>query len=490
MRFLTRSLAGLLLFALTLGLLAVGLATLKSAIEISLAPPDPGRPAAERSFSARVARLEPGQIAPVLTLYGEIASRRTLELRAAAAGQIVELAAGFADGARVSAGQLLVRVDPADAQSARDLAQAGLRDAEVELRDATRSLELARADLAVAQEQVALRQGAYDRQKGIGNRGFGTATDLETAELALSAARQALVSRRQAVAQAEARVDKAGTAIERQKLALADAERRLAETELRAGFDGVLSGVTAVAGGLVAKAEKLGELVDPDDLEVSFRVSTAKFASLVDAEGHLMPLGVTAALDVAGAEISAEGRLARVDATVGAGLSGRLVFASLNAPRGLKPGDFVTVRVQTRPLDGVALLPAAAIGPDGTLLVVGEGDRLEAVRAEVVHHEGDAVMIRVGALAGREVVTERSPLLGAGILIRPIRDGAQSGEAAEDETKAALIDLTPERRAELIALVEGNDRLPKDARERILVQLREGRVPAEMVQRIEARMGG
>jgi multidrug efflux pump subunit AcrA (membrane-fusion protein) len=490
MRFLTRSLAGLLLFALTLGLIAVGLATLKSAFDERFAPVAPGRPAAERSFSARVVKLEPGQVAPILTAYGEIASRRTLELRATAAGQIVTLAEGFADGARVNAGQLLVRVDPADARSALDLAAAALRDAEVELRDARRSLDLSREDLKVAEEQVALRQGAYERQKGIGTRGFGTTTDLETAELALSSANQALVTRRQALAQGEARLDKAATAIERQKLARADAERRLAETELRAGFDGVLSGVTAVAGGLVAKTEKLGDLVDPDMLEVSFRLSTAKFTTLTDADGRLMPLPVTASLDVQGAALTATGVLTRVDATVGAGLSGRLVFAALDAAHGLKPGDFVTVSVQSPPLDGVALLPAAALGSDGTLLVLGEGDRLEAVSADVVWRQGNDVILRVGNLAGREVVTERTPLLGAGILLRPLRESTQSETTGGAVTKAAMIDLTPERRAALVALVEADDRMPKDARERLLVQLRDGSVPADVVRGIEARMGG
>ncbi len=490
MRFLTRSLAGLLLFAVTLGLIAVALATLKSAVEVRMAPSAPGRPAAERSFSARVARLEPGRVSPVMMAYGEIQSRRTLELRATAAGQIVELASGFTDGSHVEAGQLLVRVDPADAQSALALARAGLRDAELELGDAGRSLELARDDLKVAQEQVALRQGAYDRQKGIGDRGFGTATDIETAELALSTANQNLVSRRQTVAQSEARVDRARMAIETQKLAIADAGRRLGETELRAGFDGVLSAVNAVAGGLVAKTEKLGELIDPNHLEVSFRISTSQFSELIDAEGVLIPLPVTVSLDIYGAEFTATGTLERVDATVGAGLSGRLVFAALDEARGLKPGDFVTVKVQAPALEGVALLPAAAIGADGMLLLVGEGDRLQSAKADLVRRQGDQVIVRVGDLAGREVVKERSPLLGAGILIRPVRDDEQSGAADKGVTETAMVDLTPERRAALMAMVESNSKMPEDAKERLLAQLREGRVPATMIERIEARMGG
>jgi len=184
------------------------------------------------------------------------------------------------------------------------------------------------------------------------------------------------------------------------------------------------------------------------------------------------------------------GALARVDATVGAGLSGRLVYAALNEANGLKPGDFVTVSVTEPPLHGVARLPAAALGANGALLVVGEGDRLEEAPADILRREGDEIILRVGNLAGREVVTERAPFLGAGILIRPVRDGRNSGSGGVAKDRAAMIDLTPERRAELMALVEGNGSMPPEAKERLLLRLREDRVPAEVVERIEARRGG
>lgn len=489
MRFLSRSLLGLFLLALTLALLAVGGVTLKSAFDIRNADTGPSRPAEERAFTARVVTLAPDRIAPVMTAFGEVRSRRRLELRAAAAGQIVELAPEFADGTAVEAGQLLVRIDPADAQSALDLARTGMREAEAEARDADRALGLAHDDLAAAEAQAALRAKALERQKDIAGRGLGTAADLETAELAMSNASQGVVSRRQALALAEARAEKAMTALDRQRLIVADAERRLAETELRAEFSGVLSGVTAVAGGLVAKTEKLGELIDPEALEVAFRVSTAQYARLIDGEGRLRPLPVKAALDVFGAELTARGSLARVDAAVGEGLSGRLVFATLDTARGFRPGDFVTLAIAEPPLDGVALIPARAVGSDGTLLVLGPGDRLEAVPADVLRRQGDDVILRVGALAGREVVVERTSLLGAGILVRPVRgNGAALADGVEDH--AAVVELTPERRAALIAFVEDSGAIPAEAKTRVLAQLREDRVPAEVVSRIEARMGG
>ncbi|MEZ5777364.1 MAG: efflux transporter periplasmic adaptor subunit [Paracoccaceae bacterium] len=485
MRLLVRSLTGLFLLAVTVALLAVAGATVRSALIARNAEDGRGRPASERTFSARVVTLEPGPITPVLTAYGQVESRRRLELRAAAAGPITELAPEFADGTAVRQGQLLVRIDPADAKSALDLARNGLAEAEAEREDAERALKLAADDLAAAEVQGALRQQALERQRDIATRGLGTAADLETAELAMSSATQGIVSRRQALATAEARAARADTAMERQRLAVADAERRLAETELRASFDGVLSGVVAVAGGLASKNEKLGELIDPAALEVSFRVSTAQFGRLIDETGGLLPLPVTASLDVLGLGLEAGGVMSRVDAAVGAGSSGRLLFATLGAAPGFRPGDFVTLRIDEPALDGVAMVPATAVGADGMVLAVGPDDRLEAVTADVLRRQGDDVILKVGALAGREIVSERTALLGPGIRIKPIREGGVA--AAEDQ---AMIDLTPERRAALIAFVEASEAMPTEAKARVLAQLRDGPVPADVVSRIEARMGG
>jgi hypothetical protein len=53
-----------------------------------------------------------------------------------------------------------------------------------------------------------------------------------------------------------------------------------------------------------------------------------------------------------------------------------------------------------------------------------------------------------------------------------------------------LLDLSEERRARLVAFVEGNKRMPDEMRQRILAQLSSQRVPAALVNRIESRMGG
>ncbi len=485
MRFLTRSLLGLFLLAATLGLFAVAGATVQGAIEARLNEESGGRPERERVLAAGVVPFVPETIVPELETFGEVQSRRTLELRASAGGEVIWLSDSFETGGAVEAGDPLVRVDPVDAEAGRDTAQADLSEAERELTDAERAVILAQDEVEAAQEQADLRGRALTRQRDLAERGVGTSAAVEEAELAVSSARQSVLSRRQSLATAEARVSQAETLVQRSKISLAEAERRLADTEVVAPFSGVLSDVSLVQGRLVTDRERLGEIVDPGRLEVSFRVSTAQYARLLSETGKLIGAPIEAVIDVGGIDLRATGQISRESASVAEGRSGRLLFASLDDAPGFRPGDFVTVIVEEPPLDRVARLPAAALDPASTVLVVGEEDRLELAEVQLVRRQGNDVLVRARGLAGREIVASRTPLLGAGIKVRPLRQGG-----AEAPEAPAMVSLDPERRARLVAFVEANNRMPADAKERILSRLKNPEVPAEMVDRIESRMGG
>lgn len=486
MRFLRRSLTGLFLISVTVALLAWAGAVLIGAIEARMARDNEARPAEERVFAANVVAVTPATIAPELTVFGEVRSRRTLEVRATSGGTVVELSPAFEEGGAVAAGDLLAVIDPSDTEAARDLARADLSEAEAGLREAERGLELARGELASAEAQTELRARALARARDLAARGVGTEATVEAAGLAEAQAAQAVLSRRQALAQAEARLDQAKNTLDRRRIGLAEAERALAETRIVAEFAGTLAGVAAVEGGLVAPNERLAQLIDTGALEVSFRLSTSQYARLLGSDGRLLPATVTAVLDVFGADLTATGTITRESGAVAAGQTGRLLFAALDGAAGFRPGDFVSVRITEPALQGVALLPATALDGAGSVLALGPEDRLEAVEVEVLRRQGDDVIVAAGDLAGREVVAERSPLLGAGIRVRPLRPGAASAPPAEPE----MVELTPERRAALIAFIEGNTRMPAEAKARVLGQLAGDRVPAQVVERLESRMGG
>ncbi len=489
MRFVMRSMVAIFLLAVTLAVLALAGHTVYSGLQARWADKTVPRMARDRVYAAPVLAVAAGQVVPEMQVYGEVRSRRTLEVRAPRAGRVVWLAEGFEDGAAVAEGQVLLRLDPSDARAALNLALSDRVRAEADARDAARGRDLARDELASAQAQADLRRAAADRQRTLRERGVGSDAAVETAELAAQQAEQAVLSRRQAVAATEAQVDQAAVALDRLAITIAEAERALAETEVVAGFSGRMSDVAVVQGGLVSQNEKLGQIVDPEALEVAARISTVQFARLVGPDGTLRPAAVRAELDLPGMPLAAEGALARSGAVVGGGQAGRVIYATLGATPGFQPGDFVTLHIPERPLDDVVVLPATALGNDGTVLVLGEGDRLGSVLVALERRQGDEVILRSPLLDGREVVMERTPLLGTGVRVRPIRQGEAAARAAEVPA-ADLVELTPERRAALIAMVEGNQRMPQEMRTRLLAQLAQDRVPAQMIQRLESRSGG
>jgi CheY-like chemotaxis protein len=149
------------------------------------------------------------------------------------------------------------------------------------------------------------------------------------------------------------------------------------------------------------------------------------------------------------------------------------------------------VTVQEPPLSGVALLPSSAVDAAGGVLVVGDGDRLETVATQILRRQGNEVIVAAGPLEGLEVVAERAPTLGAGIRVRPIRPASEDDTAMVTPTDApTMVVLSAERRAELIAKVEGNARMPAEAKARILAQLSQDMVPAQVIAQLEARRGG
>ncbi|WP_272858672.1 hypothetical protein [Paracoccus stylophorae] len=134
MRFLFRSLSGLFIAFLTLGLLFLAGFQLWQATVDADGPPA-ARGAGEQVYTARLLTVSPQTVQPVMQVFGTVQSRRRLELRAGAAGQIVHLDPAMQEGGQVSAGQLLVRIDPASAQAALDNRLAARDDAQASLGD-------------------------------------------------------------------------------------------------------------------------------------------------------------------------------------------------------------------------------------------------------------------------------------------------------------------------------------------------------------------
>ena len=483
MRFLRRSLTGVFLLAVTLALLVWAGEMVRGALTARMNEEPRSFPQRERILTVNVITLDPVTITPELTVFGELRSQRTLDLRSAIGGTVLEASDALVEGGTVTAGQLLLRLDPVEAEAALASIRADLQDAQAELRDADRALVLAQDELTAARAQAGLRDQALARAVDLETRGVGTTAAVETAELAASAAQAAVLTRRQGLASAQARIDQATTRLARAQITVSQAERGVADTQVYAAFSGTLADVTISPGGRVTANERFAQLVDPSQLEVSFRVSTSQYARLLDDGGQLLKAPVDVTLDVSGVNLRAAGQIIREGAAVGAGQTGRLLFARIDTAPGFRPGDFVTVRIAEPALTDVVLVPARAVAADQTVLIVGDEDRLRSADVQLLRRQGDDVIIAVGENAGATIVAERSALLGAGIKVRPIIPGA-----VDADPEPEMIALDAERRAKLIAFVS-EGRMPDDAKARIISELEADEVSSQTVTRLEARMG-
>ena len=452
MRFFRQALIGLTLLTLSIGILAYSGYLIKEALSERFAQEPRVPQPRERTFAVNVVTAEPKVIIPQLEAFGEIKSRRTLDLRLTLGGQVTRLSENFVEGGQVKAGEKLIELDAADAQSSYLKAEADIMDAQAEVEDAARALLLSQDELEAAFKQSNLRKTALSRQRDLQVRGVGTKAAVEAAELALSSAEQSVLNRRSAVDQAKARGASAKTRLIRSQLALDDASRLLDDTKLFSKFDGVLSEITLVEGGIVTANERIGRLIDPNSLEVAFRVSTEQYSRLLNENGQLINAPVTVSLNLMGSEITTNAVLERGSGSVAEGQTGRLLYAKLEKAIGFKPGDYVVVKVDEPELRFAINLPASALNADNQVLILNDEERLENVDVSLLRRQGDDVIIRSRDLPGKEVVAQRSPLLGAGIKVRAVR----SGEADKPPKAPEMIELTEERRQKLIKFIEGH----------------------------------
>ena len=106
MRFLRQSLTGLFLCSVAIAVLLYAGDLIKTALDEKAARADRPSQSRERVFAVNVITASPGTVRPVLTAVGDVKSRRTLEIRAALSGQVVELSENFVEGGQVAQGQL------------------------------------------------------------------------------------------------------------------------------------------------------------------------------------------------------------------------------------------------------------------------------------------------------------------------------------------------------------------------------------------------
>lgn len=258
----------------------------------------------EKTPAGPTVEIRRGSLTETAAASGKIEPDVQVEVKSRVAGQVVEVL--VKEGDTVEAGQLLVRLDPTDAE--RDLAEARVA------RDRVKAdLAAANASVAVAELERKNSQTSQEVAEKSAEMGLGSTDAARTAAHSTKVAGANITLRRAQLSSTQAQLKAA-------ELAVQDAETRLKETQIYAPIAGTVLDVAVEKGTLVSSAltnvsggSAVMTLADLSNLRIIGAIDEAQIGRVapgqrvdirVDAYGDRVFQGVVDRVSPLGKEVS------------------------------------------------------------------------------------------------------------------------------------------------------------------------------------------
>jgi len=249
------------------------------------------------------------------------------------------------DGMQVERGQLLVQLDPSDAQVARAQAQADLAQTVRQVRGLYRSADSAKAELNAREAALRRARADWQRRKELAEGGAISSEELAHAGEALASAEAAGTSAREGLSQSLALVDDTAVATHPQVLAAAARFRQAFLQEQRSAI------VSPVEGFIARRSVQIGQLVQPGQVLMAVIPPQQMWveANFKEIQLRQMRLGQPVHLyaDLYGSEVTYQGQVDSLGLGTGAAFS--LLPAQNASGNWIKIVQRLPVRIRLNP---------------------------------------------------------------------------------------------------------------------------------------------
>ena len=380
MTFLTRGVPAIIVFAGFIGLFNYLVAT---------KPQVAAEPAAPQVWTVRDVLVTNQNAQPKETAYGTVVASRVADIRFSVQGEVDWISPALRNGAKVTKGDELVRLDTTRYQLALDelLAQIAGEQAQI------LSLE----------KQLSLREKTLARTKRMASQNVVSDANLDDAELAVAMTQSQLIASQSRLSQ----------------LRVAERSRRkdIADSSLNAPFTGTLSDVNIGLGQIASSSVAIARITDQSSLEVPFVAKAEIYANAPQLLGQTVDITwQSGARDVA----KAKGFIARTNAQLdkidgGGRLYAELISDEVNA---IRPGAFVKVEFFGRSFENVATIPEEALFGEN-LVYMNDDGTARAKQVSVVWRSPGVVYVQ-GLDDGTRLIATRLPGIGDGVKVRAV----------------------------------------------------------------------
>jgi len=348
--------------------------------------------------AVRVAKIEVGLVQLTVESQGKVQAAQLASLSAPVAGPIEWISPAMQAGGYVEAGQVLLRLETSDYETARARSRAAMQQAQAEANHSDTNLE--------RMQELAKQRLASDSQLQDAIR----TADVNAARLA-----DALASFRQT-------------------------ELDLERAEIKAPFNAIIETREVELGQYVNRAQSVAILYGADEVEVRIPLAIRQLGYLDIPLGTRGELVGNAAPEVTltgfygGEEHYWRGKLVRTEATIdpnsntvqaivrvqqpvaGDTKLNRLSTQQIPLPIGL----FVQANIIGKKAEGIIALPRSVIRNNNQVLVVDAEDKMYFRDVEIYRLEEDRVLISGGLLAGEYICTSPIQAVVNGMSVQPV----------------------------------------------------------------------
>ncbi len=378
----------------------------------------PVKPSEESRWTVDVEILQAQDLAPELTLLGEVTSHGLTLISSRINADVV--ATPKLAGDRVTHGEELLVLDPTDAQANLSQRQADVAELEASLAEERLRFRYDNEALARETNLVELSRKSLARQKQLVKNNVASQERLETAEIALEQQQLALTARSLTVDNHANRLAQLQARLTRARALRAVAEKDFAQTRLQAPFSGWITELHTAPGGRVRVGDRLLEILAEDSLEVAVQIPNSQVPALRDA----MAQGVTLVAHANLFERQVPLRLSRLAARANPRTAGIDAFFAPVEPGSLTLGKSVSIHLRMPVLADVFALPASALYGDATVYQIVEGRLAPVIITRLGRYRTadgqERLIFRSGDLqAGATVVLTQLPNAVSGLLVEP-----------------------------------------------------------------------
>ena len=414
----------------SLGLIAVllGVGIVARAWLVATKPAPPRHATELPPLIVDTVKLESRTVTERLVGYGTALADRSAWITAQVAGEIVAISESLRSGARVSADEVLLRIDAREYEHDRDKARAQLAADEAQLARIVIEEQNTQRLLAIATTELEIAEREYQRVLELFEAQQTARREVDIARQAYEATRRATQTLENTLAvlpQQKAAVE-AGRDEHRADLSLA--ELQLERCVLRAPFDGRVDAVAVDYGERVAPGQRLFAVLDPDLIELPVELPVSA-ANRVEVGANC-----TLALDSDPAR-GWRGRIARIAPSADAMNRTFAAFVEVDNRQQawpLLPGTFVRAVIDGAVLESVLLVPRGCVLNERVFICEDGIARRMAVRVEQQLFDESVIQ---GVRPGQIVITSNLDALfdGRRVQAREALSGAAgSAEMAAD----------------------------------------------------------